>query len=110
MKNVQEGDKVLLSFAFCNACRACKRGLPSACKDWIGKSTFSQSGTVLTDEHTAGLNFGRGRANGKDTSASANGKRIHGTFFGQSALAKHACMLCECRLSEEGAVDPLAVG
>jgi len=72
---VQEGDSVLLSFSYCQNCKVCKNGHPASCKTWTA------------------LNFGRLRPDGSDTSATLDGKRIHGTFFGQSAFAKHALVV-----------------
>lgn len=66
---------VLLSFQYCEKCRICKNGHPASCKTWTA------------------LNFGRLRADGSDTNADLNGKRIHGTFFGQSAFSKHALVV-----------------
>ena len=66
---------VLLSFQYCEKCRICKNGHPASCKTWTA------------------LNFGRLRADGSDTNATSDGKRIHGTFFGQSAFAKHALVV-----------------
>lgn len=39
------------------------------------------------------LNFGRTRLDGSNVNATLANKRIHGTFFGQSALAKHALVV-----------------
>jgi len=72
---VREGDSVLLSFSYCQTCKICKMGSPASCKDWTA------------------LNFGRLRPDGSDTNANHNGRRIHGTFFGQSAFAKHALVV-----------------
>lgn len=47
---------------------------------------------VVTQTWTE-LNFGRLRPDGSDTSATLNGKRIHGTFFGQSTFGKHALVV-----------------
>ncbi|KAK9894435.1 GroES-like protein [Cystobasidium minutum MCA 4210] len=72
---VKEGDSVLLSFSYDQKCKTCKAGHPAACKTWTE------------------LNFGRIRPDGSNTSATLNGKRIHGTFFGQSTFGKHALVV-----------------
>jgi aryl-alcohol dehydrogenase len=65
------GDRVLMSFDSCGACRQCRGGVPAYC-----------------DEFQA-LNFGGGRADGT-TALSGGGGPVHSHFFGQSSLATHA--------------------
>lgn len=72
---VKEGDKVLMSFAYCQSCMICSNGHPAACYEWIDR------------------NFGRKRPDGSVDYASRDEQRIHGTFFGQSAFAKQALVV-----------------
>ena len=79
MTNVSKGDKVLLSFSYCEECAACKSGHPSYCH------TFNDR------------NFGGKRSNGTAAASiistgKEDSKRIplHSTFFGQSSFARHA--------------------
>jgi aryl-alcohol dehydrogenase len=68
----EAGDHVVMSFAFCGACRSCRTGQPVYCESW------------------AGLNlFGGARADGTPT-IHRNGDALHGHFFGQSSLATRA--------------------
>ncbi|GAA6042232.1 hypothetical protein JCM8097_005108 [Rhodosporidiobolus ruineniae] len=72
---VKAGDPVLLSFNFCTTCGPCQTSHPAACE---------QFGPV---------NFGRVRnteVGNKAGVAGKNGEEIYGSFFGQSAFAKHA--------------------
>ncbi|GAA5910402.1 NAD(P)-dependent alcohol dehydrogenase [Sporobolomyces salmoneus] len=70
------GDRVLLSFASCTECDACRSSLPTGCASWV--------------EH----NFGRRRnkeVQDKAVATSiATGEEIKGSFFGQSSFARHA--------------------
>ena len=78
MTNVSKGDKVLLSFSYCEECAACKSGHPSYCH------TFNDR------------NFGGKRHNGTAAASIAAGKDgqekipLHSTFFGQSSFARNA--------------------
>ncbi|KAI5476694.1 zinc-binding alcohol dehydrogenase [Pseudohyphozyma bogoriensis] len=72
---VAAGDSVLLSFAYCQSCHYCKAGHPSGCDEWIGR------------------NFGRVRnaaVGAKACATDGEGKDVLGSFFGQSAFARHA--------------------
>ncbi|KAK4052814.1 hypothetical protein OIV83_002101 [Microbotryomycetes sp. JL201] len=73
VKHLGPGDLVLLSFAFCGECPACEKQSPHACGKW------------------GYLNFGKFRSNGsREVGTLADGKRVHGAFFGQSSFGKHA--------------------
>ncbi|KAK7543893.1 putative alcohol dehydrogenase [Phyllosticta citricarpa] len=66
--NVQPGDAVLLSFAYCGSCHVCLTGPPSHCTrffeiNFVGEPAFSKP--------------------------DAANDSIHGRFFGQSSFAKH---------------------
>ncbi len=69
---VKPGDKVLLSFASCGACRNCLEGSPAYCYDF------------------GPLNMGGVRADGSHQMRSVCGCNIKGNFFGQSSFATHA--------------------
>ena len=64
------GDHVVLSFAYCGACGACREGEPAYCT------------------HQWGLNFGCTREGG--AYLRCDGVAVHGDFFGQSSFASHA--------------------
>ena len=68
---VKPGDAVVLSYVYCGHCSNCREGLPAYC---------TQSVTAT---------FGGVRSDGT-TTLSANGRKIHGNFFGQSSLATYA--------------------
>ncbi|KAM0786916.1 hypothetical protein ACM66B_002340 [Microbotryomycetes sp. NB124-2] len=73
VKNLASGDLVLLSFAFCDQCKACNAQTPHACEKW------------------GYLNFGKFRSNGsREVGTLEDGTRVHGAFFGQSSFGKHA--------------------
>jgi aryl-alcohol dehydrogenase len=63
------GDRVVLSFASCGACPACRRGTPSLCAEF------------------AALNF---CGPGVTTFRDGDGEEVTGSFFGQSSFASHA--------------------
>jgi Zn-dependent alcohol dehydrogenase len=72
VSDLEVGDHVVMSFAFCGGCRTCRTGHPVYCENW------------------AGLNlFGGARADGTPT-AHRDGQALHGHFFGQSSLATRA--------------------
>ena len=67
--DLEVGDHVVMSFAFCGGCRTWRTGHPVYCESW------------------AGLNlFGGTRADGTST-LHRDGQDLHGHFFGQSSLA-----------------------
>jgi aryl-alcohol dehydrogenase len=67
--DLEVGDHIVMSFAFCGGCRTCRTGHPVYCESW------------------AGLNlFGGSRADGTPT-IHRDGQDLHGHFFGQSSLA-----------------------
>lgn len=75
--SVSKGDKVLLSFMYCEKCPACTSGYPSYCH------TFNEQ------------NFGGRRPDGTAMASISTGKDgpektpLHSTFFGQSSFARH---------------------
>ncbi|OJJ65369.1 hypothetical protein ASPSYDRAFT_40184 [Aspergillus sydowii CBS 593.65] len=85
--NLQEGDPVLLSIAFCNACPSCRSGHPAYC----------QSALKLNFAHP-----GRGTytmADGKDKNTT-----VVGGFFGQSSLGSLAIVDTSCIVNLAGTV------
>ena len=70
------GDKVVMSFAFCGDCSACRRHAKAYCLECVPR------------------NFGGSRPDGSSP-LSSDGELIHGAFFGQSSFATHA--ICEAR-------------
>ncbi|KAK5936852.1 hypothetical protein PMZ80_010971 [Knufia obscura] len=73
LKHLSPGDKVLLSFNHCSKCSECTSSHPAYCH------AFGQ------------LNFGGRRADGtQPLSLSNGGKKLYGSFFGQSSFAKVA--------------------
>lgn len=72
MTTVSKGDKVLLSFSYCETCEQCKSGHPAYCY------TFNQ------------LNFPGTRQDGSSSILSADGSTpLFSSFFGQSSFARH---------------------
>jgi aryl-alcohol dehydrogenase len=69
---VAPGDHVVLSFAFCGDCAACRDAEPAYCR------------------HQWKLNFGCTRPNGESYLFCDDGAPVHGDFFGQSSFASHA--------------------
>jgi aryl-alcohol dehydrogenase len=68
---VEPGDKVLLSYNSCGACRSCRANEPGFCHDFFD------------------YNFAGVRSDGS-TPLSQEGRPIHGNFFGQSSFATYA--------------------
>ena len=71
VRNVDVGDRVMLSYASCGHCRRCMRGIPQYC------GSFGQ------------LNAGGSRPDGSPT-LRLDGKPLVGHWFGQSSFASHA--------------------
>lgn len=69
---VQAGDKVLLSFTSCGACRNCRDGHPAYCDTWIPKNLIG------------------GRRDDGTSPLSRGGEEIGGHFFGQSSFSRLA--------------------
>lgn len=67
--DLEAGDHVVVSFAFCGLCRLCRTGHPVYCENWPGLNLFGGS-----------------RADGTPT-LYRNGEALNGHFFGQSSLA-----------------------
>jgi aryl-alcohol dehydrogenase len=65
------GDKVLMSYAFCGECVACRHDAKAYCLDCVPR------------------NFGGSRPDGTSP-LSQDGRMVHGAFFGQSSFATHA--------------------
>ena len=78
MTNVAKGDKVLLSFSYCEDCAACKSGYPSYCHTFNDRNFGGKrpDGTAAASIITAG----------KDGQKKTP---LHSTFFGQSSFARH---------------------
>jgi aryl-alcohol dehydrogenase len=74
VSQVEPGDRVVLSYAFCGSCPYCSDEKPYLCEN-MHELTFS------------GLREGGGR------SISLNGEPISGSFFQQSSFASHAITL-----------------
>ena len=70
------GDRVLMSYAFCGECVACRHHAQSYCLEAMPR------------------NFGGARPDGSSP-LSQDGRTVHGAFFGQSSFATHA--VCEAR-------------
>lgn len=71
------GDHVVLSFRSCQACGACRDGIPAYC------------------DQTLLLNYFGMRMDGS-TTMSRGGTPVFGSFFGQSSLSRHALVGAEC--------------
>lgn len=69
---VQNGDKVLMSYSFCSNCSQCKSGHLPYCENLLG------------------LNFGGQRSDGSSALSLKDGSRLHGHFFGQSSFSRLA--------------------
>ncbi|MEZ5499510.1 MAG: NAD(P)-dependent alcohol dehydrogenase [Steroidobacteraceae bacterium] len=69
---VRPGDRVVLTFGSCGACRRCGAGDVAYC------------------ERGHDLQFGGCRPDGSPTMHDANGLAVHGAFFQQSSFASHA--------------------
>ena len=72
VRNLDIGDHVVLSYAYCGQCRPCSSGHPPYC------------------EHTFPLNFGGAARNGTHALSDSTGDGLHDHFFGQSSFATHA--------------------
>ena len=85
--NLQEGDPVLLSIAFCNACPSCRSGHPSYC----------QSALELNFAHPGCETYRMGGEKDRSTP-------VVGGFFGQSSLGSLAVVKISCIVSLAGVV------
>lgn len=83
------GDPVVLSFTFCEACRACRSGQPVYCDHWLP------------------LNLLGGRRFDGSSAYSAGGGTVHGHFFGQSSFATHTVVKARAAVKAPGDL-PLA--
>ena len=78
VRRVAPGDHVLASFSSCGRCPACVAGHPASCHSF----------------HALNL-FGGARPDGSHT-LHQGGRPLHGHFFGQSSLARHALVDERC--------------
>ena len=76
VEGLAPGQPVLMSYAFCGECPACRRHARPYCLEAVAR------------------NFGGARPDGSSP-LSKNGELIHGAFFGQSSFASHA--VCDAR-------------
>ena len=76
VSDIAPGDRVLISYAFCGECSACRHDAKAYCLDCVPR------------------NFGGSRPDGSSP-LSQGGVLVHGVFFGQSSFATHA--ICEAR-------------
>jgi aryl-alcohol dehydrogenase len=89
VKDLEPGQPVLMSYAFCGHCPACERHAKPYCAEAMAR------------------NFGGSRPDGSSP-LSKDGEMIHGAFFGQSSFATHA--VCEARQVIKAPADlPLEV-
>lgn len=72
MSGVRAGDKVLLSYAYCNECSECTSGHLPYCLNLLA------------------LNFGGQRSDGTSALSLPDGSKLHGHFFGQSSFSRLA--------------------
>lgn len=86
---VRPGDRVVLSFASCGACRRCADDEPSYCQSFPA------------------LNYAGMRADGS-TPLQRDGERVSGVFFGQSSFATYA-LARERNIVKVAADDPLDI-
>ncbi|GAA6005935.1 hypothetical protein JCM11491_004065 [Sporobolomyces phaffii] len=73
---LQEGDRVLLSFASCTECDMCRSSRPAGCSHWF--------------EHNFGRRRNKAIGDRPLATVTSTGQRIKGSFFGQSSFARHA--------------------
>jgi len=84
VSDVAPGDRVLISYAFCGDCSACRHDAKAYCLDFVPR------------------NFGGSRPDGSSP-LSCGGEMVHGAFFGQSSFATYA--ICEARQVVEAPDD-----
>jgi aryl-alcohol dehydrogenase len=72
VRDIEPGDRVALSYAYCGRCANCLTGRESSC------------------EKFAFLNMAGRREDGATTLVDASGATVHGSYFGQSSFATHA--------------------
>ncbi|CAG8939281.1 unnamed protein product [Penicillium salamii] len=75
IKHLQKQDRVLLSFDSCGSCVQCDSKHPAYCQEWAQR------------------NFGQKRMDGSLSLSTADGARLHGSFFGQSSFARHTIVM-----------------
>lgn len=89
VSDLEPGQPVLMSYAFCGHCPACERHAKPYCREAMPR------------------NFGGARPDGSSP-LSKDGEMVHGAFFGQSSFATHA--VCEARQVIQAPADlPLEV-
>ncbi|BGP40671.1 hypothetical protein JCM10450v2_004666 [Rhodotorula kratochvilovae] len=76
VSRVKKGDSVLLSYATCGSCAYCTASRPAGCEHFFVKNFGRKRNDAVGDEPV-------GRA-------VATGEAVYGSFFGQSAFARHA--------------------
>ena len=72
VRNLHEGDHVVVSFNFCGECTACTTGRPVQCDTWVPRNLLGGS-----------------RPDGSSPVRLADGGHLHAHFFGQSSFATH---------------------
>jgi aryl-alcohol dehydrogenase len=90
VRRVVRGDHVLASFCSCGRCSHCRGGHPAYCRSYLPLNLFA--GTRPDGTHTI----------------HQHGAPLHGHFFGQSSLARHALIDERCLVKVAGDA-PLAL-
>ncbi|MDV3128634.1 NAD(P)-dependent alcohol dehydrogenase [Mycobacterium sp. 21AC1] len=72
VRSLKCGDRVILTFDSCGGCDRCRSGIPTQCREFVGRNFTAGTRT----DGTARLRF--------DTTA------VNGSFFGQSSFATYA--------------------
>ena len=80
VSNLQEGDRVVLSFASCSSCHSCLSGVPTACSEFLALNLM---GTRTENVHTIPSTSAEDQQ-GNDTIS------LTTKFFGQSTFATFA--------------------
>lgn len=92
VREVRQGDHVLLSFTSCGNCRACRQDHPARCDTWGERNLL------------------RGRRDDGSSRIVATGTALNAGFFGQSSFAEYANVdeRCLVRIAPDLPLDVLA--
>jgi aryl-alcohol dehydrogenase len=93
VRNLGEGDHVVVSFNFCGECIACITGRPVQCDTWVPRNLL-----------------GGFRPDGSSPVRLAGGGALHSHFFGQSSFATHIVVSAAAavRVPSEAPLEMLA--
>ena len=110
VKTVQPGDLVCCSFSWCGSCRACTKGRVVSRTRRTKRAKYNLTALSFQSccQDMLPRNFAQIRTDGSTgVGVDESGQRLHGSFFGQSTLAKHALVDQSSVVKLPAGADPL---